>query len=251
MNGILYFSSTGNSLYIAQKLQQKIGGDILYIPNYKGTGSEFDKIFIVTPIYSYGMPRHVYELLPRLDKSKPLVVIQNYGGMSGGADYLMWQYCEKFSLNIKGVHVIKMPENFTVSFTVPKFYLKGVLKKSVSRVNKLTDLIAEEKYRVPKAKKTHEKTWLKNMSNWHIIGQRFSSNEKCIKCGKCISICPAHNIKFNEEGRIEFLDNCVACLGCYHRCPAKAIVYQNKNKKDRYVNPNISENDIGKDVSER
>ena len=37
-------------------------------------------------------------------------------------------------------------------------------------------------------------------------------------------------------------------LGCYHRCPNKAIVYLNKKKKDRYINPNIDENLIGKNI---
>ena len=44
MIGILYFSSTGNSLYIAQKIQDQMGGQIKYIPNYNGNGSEFEKI---------------------------------------------------------------------------------------------------------------------------------------------------------------------------------------------------------------
>ena len=48
-------------------------------------------------------------------------------------------------------------------------------------------------------------------------------------------------------GKIVFADKCVACLGCYHRCPKKAIVYKGKKKKDRYINPNVNENDIGKD----
>ena len=51
MTGILYFSSTGNSLYIAQKIQKKLGGKILYIPAYGGDGSEFDTLILVTPIY--------------------------------------------------------------------------------------------------------------------------------------------------------------------------------------------------------
>lgn len=85
--GILYFSSTGNSLYIAKKIQEKLGGKILFIPEYDGNGGEFGKIIIVTPIYSYGMPLPVFGLLPRLNGSVEITVIQNYGGMIGGADY--------------------------------------------------------------------------------------------------------------------------------------------------------------------
>ncbi len=247
MNGILYFSSTGNSLQIAQKVQKKFGGGIFYIPKYLGDGCEFDRIFIVTPIYSYGMPAHVFELLPRLDKEKEIIIIQNYGGMSGNADRLIYEYCMKYGLNVKSIYTIKMPENFTLSFTVPKFYLKGVLKKSEGRIDEVLQRIADKDFSLPQKAKTKEQTYLRNKSNWHLIGERFSVTDDCIRCGKCVSLCPTQNISLTDEG-IKFADKCVACLGCYHRCPKKAIIYQNKSKKDRYINPNVDENKIGKDI---
>ena len=136
-NGILYFSGTGNSFYIAKKIQQEVSGEIRYIPNYKGTGSEFDKIILVTPIYSFGMPKHVYELLPRLDKMKELIVVQNFGGMSGGADYFMYEYCAKLGLNLQSIYLLQMPENYTTTFTVPAPYIKVVLKNAEKRLNKI------------------------------------------------------------------------------------------------------------------
>ena len=247
MIGILYFSSTGNSLYIAQKVKEKLGGQILYIPSYSGNGSEFDKLILVTPIYSYGMPAHVFDLIPRLDPSKELTIIQNYGGMIGGADYYIYSYALRNGLNIKSVYTVKMPENFTVTFTVPKFYLNSVINSADKRIDKVVEHIIKGENCIPRKKNTHEKTYLKNKNNWHLIGQRFSVTNDCIKCGKCIKVCPAHNISFSED-TIHFADSCIACLGCYHRCPQKAIVYQNKKKKDRYVNPNIDENLIGKNI---
>ena len=109
MIGILYFSSTGNSLYIAQRIQNRIGGQLKYIPNYEGNGNEFDKIILVTPIYSYGMPTFVYDIIPKLNKQKELFVIQNYGGIVGGADYFIYQYAKQHKLNIKAVYILKMP----------------------------------------------------------------------------------------------------------------------------------------------
>ena len=76
MIGILYFSSTGNSLYIAQKIQDQMGGQIKYIPNYNGNGSEFEKIILVTPIYSFGMPTFVYDIIPRLIKQQNLLLFK-------------------------------------------------------------------------------------------------------------------------------------------------------------------------------
>jgi len=245
MLGILYFSSTGNSLFIAKKVQERFGGKIVYIPKYEGNGNDFEKIVLVTPIYSFGMPVHVCELLERLDKKKELVVIQNYGGMIGGANYLLWEFAKKLELNIKSVFCVKMPENFTLTFTVPKFYMKRVLKKSVGRIEKILQMIEKEEWVVPKKCKTKESLYLKNKNNWHLIGREFKANENCVKCQKCVSICPVGNISLVDD-KIVFGDKCVACLGCYHRCPSKAIEYKNKKKKFRYINPNIKDEDIGK-----
>ena len=150
MIGILYFSSTGNSLYIAQRIQNRIGGQLKYIPNYEGNGNEFDKIILVTPIYSYGMPTFVYDIIPKLNKQKELFVIQNYGGIVGGADYFIYQYAKQHKLNIKAVYILKMPENFTLTFTVPKFYIKHTLKKADKYIDNVIDSINSGNYRVPK-----------------------------------------------------------------------------------------------------
>lgn len=248
--GILYFSGTGNSLYIAKKIQEEVGGDIRYIPKYNGTGSEFDKIIIVTPVYSFGMPKHVYHLIPKLDKVKELIIVQNFGGMACGADYLMYEYCSRIGVNLQSIYLLQMPENFTTTFTVPTPYIKSVLKNAEKRINKITQDIKNEKYVLPNKKITKEGMFLKNFNNWYKIGQGFSISENCIKCGKCVSICPVENISFKDD-KIVFSDKCIACLGCYHRCPQKAILYKNHKKKDRYINPNIDENDIGKDFLEQ
>ena len=250
MTGILYFSSTGNSLQIAKKVQERFGGNILYIPSYDKDGSEFDRLFIVTPIHSYGLPTPVYDLLPRLVKDKDIVVIQNYGGMVGGADSLFYEYAIGLGLSIKSIYTIKMPENYTLFLVPPKLYTKSVLKSSGKRIDSILDKIEKEDYVLPKVKKTKRGTYLKNKSNWHLIGKRFSVNSNCIKCQKCVSICPSANIVL-ENGQIVFKDKCIACLGCYHRCPQKAIVYLNKKSKYRYVNPNVKENEIGKNVVDR
>ncbi|MCI8413782.1 MAG: hypothetical protein HFE47_06815 [Clostridia bacterium] len=247
MIGILYFSATGNSLYIAQQIGKAMGGEIRYIPAYEGDGNEYEKLILVFPVYSFGMPVHVAQLLPRLTKEKEIVAVLNYGGMAGGADRLFYNYAQNNGLRVAGVYKLKMPENFTLTFTVPKFYLNRALKKADSRINAVIAKIQSNQSYLPNTRKTKEKTYLKNRADWHIIGERFSVTNACVQCGKCVALCPSKNILLTD-GTIRFSDKCVACLGCYHRCPQKAIIYRNKRKKDRYVNPNINESDIGKDL---
>ncbi len=243
--GILYFSSTGNSLYIAKKVKERLGGSILYIPSYNENCNEFDKIIIVTPIYSFGMPLPVLDLLPRLNKTAGIIVIQNYGGMVSGADGLFYNYAKGLGLNIKSVYTMKMPENYTLVMSPPSFYKNMTLKSADKRIFRIVSAIEQQRYIIPKNKRTKEETYLKNKANWHLISERFSVTDKCVKCQKCVSICPSHNITYND-GKITFGENCIACLGCFHRCPQHAIIYNSKDNKKRYINPNVEEKDIGK-----
>ena len=110
------------------------------------------------------MPSHVYDLLPRLNKSKEIIMIQNYGGMSGGADYLIYLYALKCGLNIASVYKMQMPENYTLTFTVPQFYLKGILKKADGRIDAIIDKIQNRNYEIPRKRAVKEAKYLKNKS---------------------------------------------------------------------------------------
>lgn len=247
MTGIFYFSSTGNSLYIAKRIGNHFAEKAHYIPNYQGDTNKFKSIIIVSPVYSWGLPKHVYDFLVSLSETPTVYVVLNYGGMMGGADYYTYQLAKTHGINIRAVYSIKMPENFTLTFSTPVFYNRVVIKSAEKKIDKIIDGIKKEQHHLLSQKKTKENAYEKNKANWHLLAADFSINDSCVKCRKCINICPVDNIIMQDEN-IHFLDKCVACLGCYHRCPQKAIVYKNRHKKDRYINPNINENEIGKDV---
>lgn len=245
MTGIFYFSSTGNSLYIAKEIQRHFSGDLIYIPAYSGNTEEYDRIFVVSPVYSWGLPTFVYDLLPNLNKSATVDIVLNYGGMLGGADYFTYKYALELGLNLHGVHTVKMPENFTLTFSTPSFYLRSQIKSIPKQIKKLVAALKREETTLPKKKKTKAATYLKNKENWHLLAKDFSVTDSCILCQKCVKLCPVENI-FVKNGKITFGDSCVACIGCYQRCPQKAIRYKNKKKTDRYINPFIWEEEIGK-----
>ena len=247
MRGILYFSATGNSLYIAQRLRGRSGGDIRHIPSYDGTGEEFDEIIIVSPVYSFGLPVHVYDLIPRLTKQRPVWIVLNYGGMLGGADGFTYRHCKAHEVDIRGVYSVKMPENYTLVFSVPKFYERATLKAAPKAIDKIASKIEAGIACTPDLKKSSGTAYMKNRPTWHLIVNDFSVSTDCVRCGKCVKLCPMNNISI-LDGALVFSDRCVICMGCYHRCPQKAIRYKNKKKSDRYLNPDIQESDIGKDL---
>lgn len=246
MNGILYFSSTGNSLFAAKMVEQRLSGEIRYIPTYQGNGSEYDRIILVCPVYSYGLPRHVFELLPRL-KGRRVHVILTYGGMVAGADRLAYEYARENGLEIRGVYTVRMVENFTLTFSTPSIYNQIALRSAPGKIEEIIASISKDELHIPVEKKTRRQEYETNKSNWHLIAKDFAATEDCIRCGKCVDLCPSRNITM-QEGKIVFGQSCVACLGCYHRCPRKAIRYKNRKKRDRYFHPDVKESDMGKDV---
>ena len=60
----------------------------------------------------------------------------------------------------------------------------------------------------------------------------FTLSDKCIKCKKCVNICPTNNITLNEK--ISFSNKCMFCLACLHNCPVQAIDYKGKMAKNGY-----------------
>lgn len=247
MTGIFYFSSTGNSLYIAKRIGDHFSERVFFIPNYHGDLNQYRDIVIVSPVYSFGLPKHVYDFVITLPKTSTVYVVLNYGGIMGGADYYTYQLAKTHGVNIRAVYAVKMPENFTLTFSTPQLYNRIVLKSAEKKIDRIIDGIKSEQKSLPSKKKTHEAAYEENKTNWHLIAADFSVQDNCIKCQKCIRICPVDNITITDDN-IQFLDKCVACLGCYHRCPQKAIVYKHRHKKDRYINPNIRESEIGKDI---
>jgi ferredoxin len=168
--------------------------------------------------------------------------------MQANAPYYTYQLCKEKGLSIRSVQVVMMPEIYTLSFSQPKFVINMVLRKAPKRMKPVIAAIRDDKeIVVPKPKKDK---WtpkhLENRKIWHMLAKDFSITENCTDCLKCVRICPVGNIK-RKNGQIIFGDKCVACLSCYHRCPERAIVYQDKRKKDRYINPLVEEENIGAD----
>lgn len=248
MNGIFYFSSTGNSLFIAEQIKVELGGEIRYIPNFAGDLGAYDKLIIVSPIHSFGLPTLVFDFIDKMKYDKPLYIVLNCGGMQANAPYFAYQLCKEKKLNIRSVQVVMMPEIYTLTFSQPKFITKLVLRKAPKRIKPVIAAIRDDKEIViPKPKKDKwTPKYLENSKKWHLFAKDFRVTESCTDCGKCIRICPVGNIT-NQNESIVFGERCVACLSCYHRCPEKAIVYKDKRKKDRYINPLIKEKYIGKD----
>ena len=94
--------------------------------------------------------------------------------------------------------------------------------------------------------------WLKtNVLGWYfrkylITDKPFRTTDDCIGCGKCVSVCPLHNITLEgqesrvkgQEFNIQWHGHCTGCLSCYHHCPTRSIRFGKRTeKKGQYLYP--------------
>lgn len=154
MRGILYFSSTGNSLYLAKRIREKLPGRILYLPDYTGDGSEFEEIVLVSPVYSYGLPVHTYDFFLRMTPAARVTVVLSYGGMTGGAERLVCEFARQYGKRLQAVYTVAMPENYTLTFSTPGFYNRLVLRRAEKKIDCLIASMQRGEVHLPAAGKT-------------------------------------------------------------------------------------------------
>ena len=49
---------------------------------------------------------------------------------------------------------------------------------------------------------------------------------RCIRCGKCSSICPARAIRMEKEGAVIDRSRCIRCYCCHEMCTEEAVVLE-------------------------
>ncbi len=238
---VLYFSSTGNNLFVAKKT----GGTILSIPSLIEKGQytfKDDSIGIIFPIYGLCIPPYIENFIKNLNADcKYLFAIATYGFFSGAVCGLLSECKLKNGRSFDYINKLKMAEN-CITFS-DMANQKGDSKKQQKNLEAiLRDITAKKKFVRPAS------LLGKIMTAHHIkdyefptgtgITDKIKISESCTSCGTCTKICPMNNIRIN--GSIpEFGKNCISCGGCLQNCPSKALHHIQEKSSARYRNPHI------------
>lgn len=246
---IFYFSSTGNSLYVAKRLQEKIQDcELISIPKSYNEGIfeyNCEKAIIIFPLHSFGLPIIVENFVSKLGLNNDAYIfaVQVTGGGSGTNSFIELNEllaCNNMmlsnSIEIKYIsNYIRMGRNATIERA------QAALDDNEWKIDKLIQLIKENqvddigKNKNPIYKAMHN-GWKNKFKE---KDKRFNVNDDCVGCKICEKICPVRNIEMNDNKPV-WKGHCTDCMACINICPRNAInLGKSTLKKNRYKNPYI------------
>lgn len=238
----LYFSGTGNTKYCVEKFVSQVDktASCISIEDnnlYSFLENETEIVF-GHPTQFSNIPIFVRDFIEKnaqLFTGKNIFIISTMGLFSGDGAGCSARIFKKYRANILGGLHLKMPDCIGDS---------TLLKKS-AKENKQLILDADKKIEVASQRFLNNNPTQNGLSIFsHIaglFGQRlwFSSKtksykekpnidaEKCIGCGKCVSLCPTHNLSIkNNKATRE--NQCTMCYRCVSYCPTQALTILGK-----------------------
>lgn len=233
---ILYFSGTGNSKYVAQKIGEQLQDEALDLferirsGDFSALSSERPWI-IAAPTYAWQLPHIVRDWVKRteLRGSREVYFVLTCGGSIGNAGAHCKALCARKDMNYRGCLEIVMPENYIALFRAPgKEDSLEIIRRAAGGIAVAAQCVREGKAFPEKPVTLKDKLNSGPVNDLFypafVHAKKFHATESCISCGKCERVCPLSNIRL-ESGRPVWGKNCTHCMACICRCPSEAIEY--------------------------
>ena len=152
---ILYFSGTGNSRYIAERIAKSLGDELLSMNDRIKTGDTSpvapdERLIIVTPTYAWRIPRIVRDYLAETDFpcGAQTWFVMTCGSEIGNAAGYNRALCQEKQLTYMGTAQIIMPENYIAMFNAPQAeearQIVGKAEPDIDRV--ISDIVANQAF---------------------------------------------------------------------------------------------------------
>lgn len=244
---IFYFSGTGNSKHIAEKISNQTGERLVYMSEDIIAKKDIyeikkdEKIGFIFPVYWYCVPTIVKKFINQMTLSgyqnQYVYTIATYGIAAGHVMHRLTKLLNNKQLQLSGIYGVKMVDNYVVGYNVVNTdKQKEILNSSELEIDKIISMVNRQEnieyikkgmiaFITPLTGYAYRKTK-------HT--KKFFSTLACNGCSQCERACPC-NVIHMENGKPKWTGNCTFCLKCIHGCKQSAIQYGRfTGKRDRY-----------------
>ena len=257
---IFYFSGTGNSRWVVEKLAARLNDSSLYNIETLLTPAtspvlpdrtEGEMVGFVFPVYAWGLPRIVEEFLrnglpslfeKRVGKCPYVWTVMTCGDDMGYTDRLLRKALAKAGLSLNAAFSVQMPNTYVClpGFTIDD---EALAARKVAATEEIIPTIAaditarREVTRVVRGGAAWVKTnVLRPLFNTFLVKDNpFRTSEACTACGLCARSCPLRDIAMKDERPQWGQTSCTGCLRCFHKCPQRAIDWGKYTKGKKQV----------------
>lgn len=246
---IFYFSSTGNSYWVAKRIASIINDRLVNIADCLKNNQYFEleretSVGFVFPVYGWSIPEIIKTFTKsslKIPKGVYTYIICTCGDDAG---YVEKEF-QKTGIRLNAAYTIIMPNTYVClpGFDVDAENIATQKQNNAKqRVVDIAEWIKKKKCSIDiyRGSCAWIKTYIlgKFFHRFLITDKKFYTTSDCVGCGICVKNCPIQNIIMNDK-HIVWAGKCIGCLSCYHHCPNKAIQYGNYTKtKGQFVNNN-------------
>ena len=243
---VVYFSGTGNSKYVAERIAGSLQEKLLCMNEQiksgdTGTVKTGENLVVVVPTYAWRIPRVVSDWIGQTEfvGAKNVWYVMSCGSGIGGADIYNRKLSEKKGLKHMGTAQIIMPENYIAMFNAPQVdEAQQITAKAEPDIWAAIQCI-QKKQEFPVPRNNLYDRLMSGPVNpifykMIVKADDFKASEVCTGCGLCVRKCPMNNIRLREKKPV-WGRNCTHCMACICYCPSEAIEYGKKSiGKPRY-----------------